>query len=259
MQSREEAETVAEAQRDAGTVTIDSRPHAVRLYELVLENGRSASPFVWRIRYALAHKGIAYESVPLGFIEIPKVFGGRFKTVPVIEHGEAMMAESWDIADYLDRAFPERPRLFSGPEEHAMVRLFDSWFIICVVRQILPVIMLDVHNAARAEDRPYFRESREARFKSTLESLSADRAARLPALREALAPLRHHLSAHRFLGGDTPNYADYIGLGVFEWVASVATVPLFASDDEVMRAWLDRGFDLFGGVGRDGRMKPLFE
>ena len=66
----------------------------MRLYELVLENGRSASPFVWRIRYALAHKGIAYECVPLGFIEIPKVFGGRFKTVPVIEHGEAMMAES---------------------------------------------------------------------------------------------------------------------------------------------------------------------
>jgi glutathione S-transferase len=231
----------------------------VRLYELVLENGRSASPFVWRIRYALAHKGIAYESVPLGFIEIPKVLGGRFKTVPVIEHGETMMAESWDIAEYLDRAFPERPTLFSGPAENAMVRLFDSWFIICVVRQMLPIIVLDVHNAARAEDRPYFRESREARLKSTLESLSADRAARLPALREALTPLRYHLSTHQFLGGDAPNYADYIGLGVFEWVASVATIPLLASDDQVMRGWLDRGFDLYGGIGRGGQMRALFE
>ena len=55
----------------------------VRLYELVLENGRSASPYVWRIRYALAHKGVPFESVPLGFTEIPKVFGGRFKTVPL--------------------------------------------------------------------------------------------------------------------------------------------------------------------------------
>ena len=33
----------------------------VRLYELVLENGRSASPYVWRIRYALAHKGVPFE------------------------------------------------------------------------------------------------------------------------------------------------------------------------------------------------------
>jgi len=59
------------------------RVSAVRLYELVLEDGRSASPFVRRIRYALAHKGIAHESVRLGFTEIPKVFGGRFKTLPV--------------------------------------------------------------------------------------------------------------------------------------------------------------------------------
>jgi glutathione S-transferase len=239
-------------------MTTQQRSDPVRLYELMLENGRSASPFVWRIRYALAHKGIPCESVPLGFIEIPKVFGGRFKTVPVIEHGETMMAESWDIAAYLDRVFPERPRLFSSPAENATVRLFDSWFLISVARQMLPVIVLDVYNAARPQDRPYFRESREARLKNTLEALSADRVARLPALREALAPLRHHLSTHRFLGGDAPSYADYIGLGVFQWVASVATVPLLAADDEVMRGWLDRGFDLYGGLGRDERMRPLF-
>jgi glutathione S-transferase len=124
---------------------------------------------------------------------------------------------------------------------------------------MLPAIILDVHNAARAEDRPYFRESREARFKSTLEALSADRVAHLPAIREALTPLRYHLTTHRFLGGDTPNYADYIALGVFQWVASVATVPLLAADDEALRGWLDRGFDLYAGLGRDARLKPLFE
>src|SRR5690348_3093507 len=125
----------------------DRRSNAVRLYELVLANGRSASPFVWRIRYALAHKGIAYESVPLGFIQIPEVFGGRFKTLPVIEHGDRMMAESWDIAEYLDRAFPEHPRLFSSPAEQAVVRLFDQWLLAGVIRPMLPVYILDVHNA----------------------------------------------------------------------------------------------------------------
>jgi glutathione S-transferase len=240
-------------------VTTDPRSQPVRLYELMLENGRSASPFVWRIRYALAHKGIAYESLPIGFIEIPKVFGGRLKTLPVIEHGETMMAESWDIAEYLDQAFPERPRLFSSPAENATVRLFDSWFTIGFMRPLLPVIVLDVYNAARPADRPYFRQSREARFKTTLEAFSADRVARLPAIRESLAPLRHHLSTRPFLGGDAPNYADYIGFGVFQWVASVATVPLLAAEDEVLRGWLERGFDLYGGIGRDARMRPLFE
>ncbi len=57
------------------------------MYELRLGNGRSASPFVWRIRYALAHTGLPFESELLGFREIPVRFAGRFKTVPVIERG----------------------------------------------------------------------------------------------------------------------------------------------------------------------------
>jgi hypothetical protein len=69
----------------------ESAANKVRLYELALANGRSASPFVWRIRYALAHKGIAFETVKLGFTEIPAVFGGKFKTVPILEHGDTVV------------------------------------------------------------------------------------------------------------------------------------------------------------------------
>jgi glutathione S-transferase len=200
----------------------------VRLYELVLENGRSASPFVWRIRYALAHKGVPCETVPVGFTEVSRIMGGRFKTVPVIEHGDTAMAESWDIAEYLDRTFPSAPAF-------------------------------DVHNAARPEDRAYFRRSREEYLKGvTLEEFTADRVSRLPMLRDALAPLRAHLSRYDFLGGSAPNYADYVALGAFHWVASVSTLPLLANND-TLRPWIERGFDLYGGLGRDPRMKPLFE
>lgn len=232
----------------------------VRLYELALQNGRSASPFVWRIRYALAHKGIAFESVPLGFTDIPKAFGGRFKTVPVLQHGAVMLAESWDIAEYLDRAFADRPALFSSHAEIAMVRLMDAWFTVEVLRKLFRLYVLDIHNAARPEDRAYFRQSRELRTKgATLEAFTADRESRLPAVREALAPLRMQLARFSYLGGGTPNYADYIAFGTFQWVASVSTLPLLAHDDEVLRTWLDRGFDLYGGVGRDSRMHSLFE
>jgi len=240
-------------------MTNTSNQH-LRAYELVLENGRSSSPYVWRIRYALAHKGLAADWVPLGFIEIPQQFGGRFKTVPVIEHGETMLAESWDIAEYLDNAFADRPAIFSGPAEKAMVQLYESWFSTEILRNLFRIYILDVCNAARPEDRSYFRESREKMVRGmALEAYTADRASRLPALRDALRPMRNHLSRHPFLGGATPNYADYIALGAFQWVASVSTLPLLARDDGVMRAWLERGFDLFGGIGRDERMRPLFE
>jgi glutathione S-transferase len=232
----------------------------VRLYELVLENGRSASPYVWRIRYALAHKGVPFECVPIGFTEIPKVLGGRFKTVPVIEHGDTILAESWDIADYLERAFPGQPPLFSGPAEYAMVRLMDTWFSAQIMRKMFQLYVLDVHNAARTEDRPYFRQSREGYLKGpSLEEFTADRAAILPVLREALTPLRSQLSRYAFLGGNTPNYADYIALGALHWVASVSSLPLLARSDDALRRWLDKGFDLYGGLGLDSRMKPLVE
>jgi glutathione S-transferase len=231
----------------------------MRLYELVIANGRSSSPYVWRIRYALAHKGLAFESVPVGFTEIPTVLGGRSKTVPVIEHGSTMVADSWDIAEYLDRAFPDRPALFSGPAENAMVRLMDAWQAHEIMRKMFRIYVLDIHNAARPEDRAYFRQSREARLKGEkLEAVTANRESGLPALREALAPLRAQLARFPYLGGSTPNYADYIALGAFHWAASVATLPPLAADDS-LRAWLERGFDLYGGLGRDPRMKPLFE
>lgn len=238
----------------------ETAPAKIRLYELVLGNGRSASPFVWRIRYALAHKGIAFECVPLGFTEIAQAFGGRFKTVPVIERGDTMLAESWDIAEYLDREFAAGPALFSSAAEREMVRLTDAWFSAEVMRKLFRVYVLDIHNAARPEDRPYFRQSREARLKgTTLEQCTAGRAARLQTIRESLGPLRSQLSRVPFLGGGAPNYADYLALGAFQWVASVSTLPLLARSDEVLRAWLDRGFDLYGGLGRDPRSQPLFE
>jgi glutathione S-transferase len=234
-------------------------PNPVRLYELALENGRSASPFVWRIRYALAHKGIPFETKYLGFIEIPRLFGGKFKTVPVLEHGDTALAESWDIAEYLDRAFPKRPLLFNSPAEHALVRLIDAWFMNEVMRKMFRVYVKDVHDAARAVDRPYFRESREKSMKGqTLESFTADRATYLPAIRASLAPLRAHLQRFPFLGGAEPNFADYIALGGFYWAAAAGTLPLLERDDS-LRDWLDRGFNLYGGIAQDPGIEPLFE
>ena len=61
-----------------------------------------------------------------------------------------------------------------------------------------------------------------------------------------------------FLGGGAPNYADYIALGAFLWVASVSTLPMLARTD-TLRSWIDRGFDLYAGLGRDPRMNTLFE
>jgi glutathione S-transferase len=238
----------------------NSSERNIRLYELALENGRSASPFVWRVRYALAHKGLTCDSEYLGFREIPDRFAGRFKTLPVIECGDTLMAESWDIAEWLDVAFPDHPPLFASPAELAMVRLTDQWFTAEVLRKLFRIYLLDVHDAAQPQDRPYFRESREKGFLRgrTLEDFTADRASRIPAMRDSLAPLRAHLQQFPYLGGAKPNFADYIVLGAMIWVGSVGTLPMLAHDDS-LRPYIERGLDLYGGLARDPRMRSLYE
>lgn len=91
---------------------------ALRPYELVLASGRSASPYVWRIRYARAHKRLAREKAPAGSMEIPGIHAGRFETVPMFEHAGIPVGVSWDTGKCLDRAFPDLP-CFSRPVERA--------------------------------------------------------------------------------------------------------------------------------------------
>jgi hypothetical protein len=59
------------------------------------------------------------------------------------------------------------------------------------------------------------------------------------------------------LGGDKPNYADYCALAVFLWTASVAKTPPLHADDP-LRYYIDRGFDLYDGLGRHPGMHDLF-
>lgn len=220
----------------------------IRLHELVTDDNRALSPFVWRIKYALAHKGLAYETAPVGFLDIPKLCGGKFRTVPIIEDGDVSVCDSWAIVDYLDKTYPERP-LFSSPQERAMVKFFDGWFGLEVMNRMFGICVLDIHNHARAEDRPYFRESREKRLGGkTLEEFVDGREQRLPELRHALRPMRAALATAPFLGGEQPNYADYIALGGFLWAGAICTLPMLEKSDP-LNDWIKRGFDLYGGIG----------
>lgn len=77
------------------------------------------------------------------------------------------------IVEWLDKAFPARP-LFSGPAEHAMVRLFDKWFGTQVLPPMFRSCVIDIFNHVKPEGRAYFRASREALLGQTLEAVAAE-------------------------------------------------------------------------------------
>ena len=221
----------------------------LRLYELVGRDDRRFSPTCWRVRMALAHKNLGFETVPTPFTEIAAIGGGVSKTVPVLEHDGRFVSESTAIAHYLEDAFPERPSLFGGPGGKALVEFVDAWTLATLHTQLVTFVVKDIHDHCVPEDRDYFRTSREQRFGRTLEEVQAGREERVDAFRASLLPLRVTLKRQAYLGGDRPGYADYVVLGAFQWARSVSPFKSLADDDPV-RDYLEGLMDLHDRQGR---------
>lgn len=221
---------------------------ARQLYELCgTDPARVFSPFCWRSRLALAHKGLAFESIPWRFTETEKLRFANHEKVPVLVDGERVVADSWAIAQYLDEAYPAAPSLLHG--RPASYRFIQCWTDAVVSGGVVTLIVSDIPPLLDDPARAYFHASREKRFGKPLAEVTADREARLPAFRASLQPLRMTLSAQHFLGGDAPDYADHVVMGSFMWARSTSPLKLLAEDDPI-HAWRERMLDLNGGMAR---------
>lgn len=220
------------------------------LYDLAGEDpALRFSPFCWRIRMALAHKGLAVETLPWRFTEKDRLAFSGQGLVPVLVDGERVLHESWVIAEYLEDAYPDRPSLFGGREARALARFVNGWADSILHPCVARLVVRDILDCIAPADRAYFRESREKRFGMTLEAVAEDQAAHLASLHKALQPVRLTLRNQPFLVGDTPAYADYIVFGAFQWARAVSGLRLLEAEDPV-HGWRDRILDLFDGLAR---------
>ena len=220
------------------------------LYDLAgAEVLRRFSPFCWRTRMALAHKGLDAETVPWRFTEKDKLPQPNQGRVPVIVDDGRVVHDSSAIAEYLETHYPNRPPLFGTAAARALTRFVQNWVETVIHPALIGLVVLDIFRHTAPQDRDYFRQSRETRFGRTLEAVVADRAVRLPAFRDSLAPLRRTLERQNFVAGAAPAYADYIVFGAFQWARAISDFELLAGDDPVA-AWRGRLLDAFGGLAR---------
>jgi glutathione S-transferase len=84
----------------------------LKLFELVgTDVERPFSPFCWRTRMALAHKGLSAETIPWCFTEKQAISPYDSEKVPVLLDGDSSVVDSWAIANYLeDTPIPTVPR-----------------------------------------------------------------------------------------------------------------------------------------------------
>jgi glutathione S-transferase len=208
------------------------------------------SPYCWRIRMALLHKRLPFETIPWRFTEKEAIAFSEQGLVPVLVDGDQAVSDSWAIAVYLERAYPETSSLFGGEAGLALTRFVNEFVDAVVLPGIFKLIVSDIYHVLHEEDRAYFRESREKRLGKTLEQTTANRDQDVTTFRRALEPLRRVLSKQPFLGGTTALYADYILFGAFQWARCTSRFELLSSDDPIT-AWRERLLDAFEGHARN--------
>jgi glutathione S-transferase len=231
---------------------------SIKLYELVgREDERRFSPYCWRVVMALAHKGLPFEGVPVRFTDKELLkFSGQ-SLVPVLVDGGRTVTDSWEIALYLDQAYPDRPKLIDSAQARGTTMAFKFWCEQNVHPALNRVVLLDLFANIHPRDQAYFRESREKRFGMTLEKMGGDPAGGLMALKKALDVVRPVFVGQPFLGGTAPGFADYILFGPFQWARVMSPARLIEPDDP-MYAWRERMLDLYDGLARNALGYPVW-
>ena len=224
------------------------------LYDLAgADENRRFSPYCWRIRMALAHKGLEVDCIPWRFTEKDTIsFSGQEK-VPVLVDGENTVSDSWEIAKYLETEYPDTPslKLYQGE-----VLFIKYWVETTLHSEMLQILVMDIYNSLAQKDQTYFRESREKLFGKALEEIVVNRKERLLHFQKLLTPLRTTLKKQEFVSGGTPGFSDYIVFGAFQWARCISDFSLLKADDSIC-LWHKKMLDLHQGLAMNAVGYPI--
>jgi glutathione S-transferase len=221
----------------------------IELYDLATVDPKLRfSPYCWRVKMALAHKGLEWEEIPWLFTEKDRLPDPNAGTVPVLVDGGKAVSDSWKIAEYLDERYPDNP-LFACAEARSEAVLIKFW----VERTLHPFITRmgvgDFLSTLHEKDKAYFRETREKRFGMPIEQYMQAREQARDGFRNALEPLRAMLAEQPYVAGNNAGYVDYIIFGALQWMRCGSPYASLNQNDAVFD-YRERLLDLFDGLGR---------
>lgn len=205
------------------------------LYERAGVDGLCPSPICWRVRIALALKGVAADRRAFSFSEVDtlaNLTGSR--TVPVLVVDDTPIVESHAIAAHLDAMVPEGPRLFGDTGATAGGDLERE-----LSTRIGPLVGADFLRRLLPEDRAYYQQSREAKYGKTFEELEGLRGGLELDIAFSIGRLEPRLEDQRYLAGDAVGWVDIVAYTYLSWIAfaSPRSVPELVNP---VRTWFER-------------------
>ena len=215
------------------------------------------SPYVWRVRFALAHLGLDYQGVPISFLDKQAIAPSGQGKVPVLVDGEEWVHDSWHIAVYLHEHYGKKANTPLINKDGlgalwAFNQMVDAYIAPC----FRPFIVLPVIHGLDKENADYFRQTREKLFGMRLEDFAGNLDEKRENLWKTLSIFHPILDKQLYFGGDTPNYADHILMGCFMWGKSLSDYPLLKADDPLF-AWRKNMLDAYDGMAKHAAGFPI--
>lgn len=218
----------------------------IKLYDLAGSDPEVLfSPFCWRVRMSLLHKGVEFTSIPWRFLEKETIAESGHKAVPVVNDNGTWVGDSWEIVKYLDEKYPNHPTLLNGAAGVAHALLVQELCASLVFPAAIPIAIYPVSQLLGTEDQAYFLKTREAKLGSKLSDINADPETGKANLGKVLKPFENMLKSTQFIGGDTPTYADYCLFGVLKW-ADIVSPYRPINDSSALGKWFVRLENMYG-------------
>ncbi|KAF9531771.1 hypothetical protein CPB83DRAFT_868076 [Crepidotus variabilis] len=199
--------------------------------------GRAWSPSVWKTRYCLNYKGLEHKTewvewpdlettfVKLGIPATSKRADGSSRyTVPAIFDSTTgvYLAESFEIAQYLDHAYPDTPRIFPNSTT-GMQKGFQMAFG-SLIEPIVPFLVPAEGEKLTVVSQEYFRRTREKMYGKSLEDVppkGQDKVREWAKLKDNMGVVNewYCMSGNPgpFLLGETASWADFLVGAIFIW------------------------------------------
>ncbi|THU95236.1 hypothetical protein K435DRAFT_829163 [Dendrothele bispora CBS 962.96] len=218
----------------------------ITLYDVPskLEN-RIWNPMPLKVRYCLKYKGLAYKTVWLEYPDIEPTFqklgippdlkvpyrkpdGTPLYTVPAIydPKTKSFIIDSLEIAEYLDRTYPDTPPLVP-PGTHALMASFNG-FINPNFAAALPFLVPRSAWILNPSSEQYFRRTREAgvfggRKLEEVFPTGNDKMEQWEKMKDGLQPISDVLKKEPgpFVMGSSVSFADFALAGMIGWARIV--------------------------------------
>lgn len=211
----------------------------IELYSLCAADGiRHYSPHVWKVILALKHKGLDFTLKPVSFSDIPKIAGGGFTNVPVLDDNGRLEDDSFKIAKFLDQEY-NGAKLFPIKEQETLARMVEHHCNTVLNPRLSVIVVRQMHDMMSPADQAHFRSTRQRRFAAGIEELETRSAAELAQFPEKLSLMRTILSEQPWIAGSTPAFADHILFSSLQWhrVCTASSLMLF---DDPVEQWFQR-------------------